>query len=158
MNILKWIRLLAVLCAVSLVMMTAALLFGGNNGAFVPPPFDPAAQTGSPAVPAGMGYQELDAGVFRAALCAQIVAENGTAAVYLTNPLDNGLWLKLRLLDENGNLLGETGLIRPGEYVRQVPLRAVPEPGDPLVLKVMAYEPETYHSQGSVTVNTHVAE
>ena len=154
----KQVRILLVLCAVSLVMMTAALLFGGRSIAFEPPPFDPAARAGIPDVPAGMGYRELDAGPFRVALCGQIAAENEAAAVYLTNPPDNGVWLKLRMLDESGNLLGETGLVCPGEYVVQMTLQTIPEPGDPLVLKVMAYEPGTYHSQGSVTVRTHMAE
>jgi len=154
----KWVRFLWVLCAASVTLMIAALLTGGKTGSFVPPPFDPLAQTGEPEVPAGMGYRELDAEAFRAALCGQPVAEKGAAVVYLTNPAGNAVWLKLRLLDEKGDLLGETGLVRPGGFVRLVELTSMIEPGDPLTLKIMAYEPDTYHSRGSVSISTRMGE
>lgn len=156
MNQRKWILILSVLCAVSLAVMTAALLFRSGTGVFVPPPFDASAQTGNPEVPDGMGYRELEVRSFRVSLCAEPVTEDETAVVYLTNPAENEVWLKLRILDEQGNLLGESGLVRPGEYIRQVPLQTVPEPGACTVLKVMAYEPDTYHSQGSLVLNTRM--
>ena len=60
------------------------------------------------------------------------------------------------MLDANGNTLGETGLIRPGEYVQSVVFETIPEVGDSIGLKLMAYEPETYYSAGSATLNTTV--
>lgn len=152
------IRILSVLCVLSVAAMAAALLSGGGGGTFVPPPFDPSAQEGIPDVPDGLGYQMLDAGPFRVALCAEIGMEELGASVYLTNPADNVVWLKLRILDETGDMLGETGLLRPGEYVKNVPLREAPGQGEPIVLKVMAYEPDTYHSQGAAVLNTRMGE
>ena len=64
--------------------------------------------------------------------------------------------IKLRVLDAQGDTLGETGLIRPGEYVQSVALDALPEDGDAVTLKLMAYEPETYYSGGSVSLKTTV--
>ena len=46
-------------------------------------------------------------------------------------------------------VLGETGLIRPGEYVQSIKYDQLPGQDTNIVLKVMAYEPETYHSAGS---------
>lgn len=158
MNTEKRIRILAVLCIISLTVMTASLLFSNKSAGFTPPPFDPDAQTGIPEAPPGTGYRALDAGAFRVALCGKITTQNGSAAVYLTNPDENTVWLKLRILDEQGTMLGETGLIRPGEYVRLLNMHPLPMPGNPITLKIMAYEPNTYHSMGSVTVNTCMGE
>ena len=154
----RLICVLAVLCVISLTAMTVALCPGAEKTVFTPPPFDSAAETGTPAVPEGLGYRTLDADAFRVAVCGEILAEGTNAVVYLTNPTDNDAWLKVRILSEKGEILGESGLIRPGEYVRNIRMEPMPVPGTPIVLKIMAYEPETYHSRGAVTVHTHVGE
>ena len=154
----RMIGILAVLCVLSVAVMIYALLSGGKTEPFLPPPFDPSAQTGAPAVPEGLGYQTLDAGPFRVAVCGEIGTEGTEAVAYLTNPPDNEVWIKGRLLNETGEILGETGLIRPGEYVRSIPLRILPEPGTAVILKVMTYEPDTYHSLGAVSLKTRIGE
>ena len=78
--------------------------------------------------------------------------------MWLTNPVSNTVWLKVRVLDEKGNTLGETGLIKPGEYVQSVTLDTVPKTGKPIVLKIMAYQPDTYYSEGAVSLNTKISE
>ncbi len=60
----------------------------------------------------------------------------------------------MRILDEHGDILGESGLIRPGEYVRSVKLDRVPKKSTVIALKIMAYEPDTYRSAGSAKLNT----
>lgn len=146
----------AVLCVIALVVMTAALAANTiqKQKEFTPPPFEAAAVSGTPDVPEGLGWSELDAQAFKAAVCGVITAEDGSADVWLTNPETNEVWLKLRVLDLEGTVLGETGLIRPGEYVQSVAFTEVPESGSALALKLMAYEPETYYSAGAVTLNT----
>lgn len=145
-------------CIVSLAAMVLALTFGGTKetAPFTPPPFDEAAQTGTPEVPDALGWSELDAKAFRASVCGVFAPEDGKADVYLTNPETNTVWLKLRVLDDKGNTLGETGLIKPGQYVQTIPLTATPKPGATVTLKLMTYEPETYHSAGTVALNTTV--
>lgn len=123
-------------------------------GEFTPPPFDAAAVVGTPAVPDGLGWQELDAVGYKAGICGKFIPDGNTADVWLTNPESNTVWLKVRVLDEKGNTLGETGLIKPGEYVQTVTMTSVPKSGTPITLKIMAYEPETYYSAGAVTLNT----
>ena len=149
--------ILGILCALSVAGMVLALCFGRPRAEFTPPPFEPDARTGDPAVPEGLGYQELDVRVFRVCLCGEVCLEDGGAEVWLTNPADNQAWLKLRVLDADGNILGQTGILRPGEYVRRVALQPVPDAGTPVILKVMAYEPETYHGAGALTLNTVIA-
>ena len=59
------LSLAAVLCVLSLAVMVLALTrqeeIPTEIGEFTPPPFDAAAVVGSPAVPDGFGWQELDA-------------------------------------------------------------------------------------------------
>lgn len=151
----KVIAVLFTVCILSLTVMVLALCWGQPEAEFVQPPFEPTAQRGIPEVPEGIGYQKLDAQAFRVALCGELHVRDGGAEVWFTNPEDNAVWLKLRVLDEDGQLLGETGLLRPGEYVRQVVLT---ENGrdTPVALKVMAYEPGTYYSAGSVVLHTRI--
>ena len=155
----KWQRRLltavAALCAISVAVMIYALVTPkAVMGEFVPPPFEAAALTGTPQVPDGLGWQELDAKAYKVGLCGKLVPDGQAVDVWFANPAENAIWMKLRLLDSKGNLLGETGLIRPGEYVRSVTLSTVPNAGTALVMKVMAYEPEAYTSAGVVSMQT----
>ena len=149
--------LAALLCAASLGAMAFVLGRAPEQEAFTPPPFDPAALSGSPAVPDGLGWQELDAQAYLVGICGKFIPKGNTADIWLTNPKSNTVWLKVRVLDGKGNTLGETGIIKPGEYVQSVTLDAVPKTGKPIVLKIMAYQPDTYYSEGAVSLNTTVS-
>ena len=83
-----------------------------------------------------------------------MIEKDDAADVYFTNSEKFDVWLKLRVLTADGTLLGETGLIRPGEYVKSVSLTSEVEDGTAIKLKIMAYEPDTYYSAGSITLNT----
>ena len=56
--------------------------------------------------------------------------------------------------DEDGNILGESGLIRGGEYIKDIRLSRSIKSGEKIKLKVMGYEPDTYYSAGSVVLST----
>ena len=154
--------LAAVLCVLSLAVMVFALTrqeeIPTEMGEFTPPPFESAAVVGSPAVPDGLGWQELVARVYKVGICGKFIPKGNSADIWLTNPEGNTVWLKVRVLDEKGNTLGETGLVRPGEYVQSVALDTVPKAGTPIVLKIMAYQPDTYYSEGAVSLNTTISE
>lgn len=158
----KWLWLMLAVALVSLAVMTAALAITGNRtgktGTFTPPSFEPEAVEGEPEVPEELGYSPLDIpGAFQAALCGKVVEQDGKADVWFTNSGENTVWLKLRMLDKEGNILGETGLLKPGEYVQSIDLSqsiTALYDGMEIQLKVMAYEPDTYHSAGAVILNT----
>lgn len=155
----KWILpTAAALCVFAIIGMAAALMLGNNKTeetAFIPPPFEKSAISGTPQVSEDLGYSELDAQNYTLSICGNLIEKNSTVEVYLTNPAENNVWLKLRIADENDNILGESGLLRPGEYVRSVVVNNVPS-GGKVKLKVMAYEPETYYSAGAVTLNATI--
>lgn len=151
----KLLMITAALCAVSVVVMIFALTMGNRTeSSFSPPPFDPAAQTGVPTVPQNAGYGEMDAKAFCFSAAGELMAENGAVEVWLTNSTENTVWLKVRILDKYGKTLGESGLTRPGEYVQTLKLDIIPKENTEVSLKIMAYEPDTYYSAGSVILNT----
>ena len=141
-----------------LLVLCAFTLGCKKEPQFVPPAFDAAAVQGTPTVPDGLGYNELDAkGIYKVAVCGEVTAQDGKADIWLTNPASNNVWLKLRIYNaETNELLGETGLIKPGEYVQSVTFYEgrTPESGTAIKMRVMSYEPDTYYSQGEIAVNT----
>ena len=156
----KRIAILGYVLAVVFIIMIVALSIPREAewGEFVPPEFEAAAVTGTPEVPDGLGYSApyQDGMAYRFAVCGNVLMEGKQALVYFTNPAENDTWTKLRVYDENGNILGETGLLKPGEYVQYVELDKELTPGTPIKLKIMGYEPDTYLSAGSVVLNTQI--
>ena len=158
----KRLWLMLAVASVSLAVMAAVLVLTGSrtggSGTFAPPPFESEAVQGGPEVPENLGYSPLDIpGAYQAALCGKVVEQDGKADIWFTNSKENTVWLKLRVLDKEGRLLGETGLLKPGEYVQSVDLSkssTALDDGMEIQLKVMAYEPDTYHSAGAVILNT----
>lgn len=91
---------------------------------------------------------------FIAHVCGVLRADaDGNVAIFLTSDAENNVWLKLRLENSAGEILGETGIIRPGEYVESLKLNEKAASGD-VTLHVMGYEPETYYSAGAVRLST----
>lgn len=154
----KPLILAALICAVSLAVMVASLTAGRKQvqEEFTPPPFDANAVAATPEVPEVLGWTELDCKAYKVSICGNVIAVEGSADVWLYNPVSNTVWLKLRVLDEKGNILGETGLLKPGEYVQSVLLENVPKDGSAIALKIMAYQPDTYFSEGAATLNTKI--
>jgi len=152
--------ILASLTAVMLIVMTVALCIPVEPpmGDFVPPGFDTASEIGTPEVPEGLGYSSpyREGMAYRFSVCGNVRMEGSAAIVYLTSDAENEVYLKLRVLDGQGNILGETGLIKPGEYVKSVALTEPLAPGTAVRLKIMSYEPETYMSAGSASLNTKI--
>lgn len=151
--------LAATVCVISLVIMVVVLTAPPQTRVeFTPPPFEENAVLGIPDVPEDLGWTPLDTPNFSASLCGRIVSKDNATDVWLYNHEDNTVWLKLRILDEAGNVLGETGLLKPGEYVQSVSLMYTPNPGTTITLKLMAYAPQTYHSEGAASLSTWVSE
>ncbi len=146
-------------CAVAVVAMVVviAIKFTPKKGEFVAPSFDSAAVVGTPEVPDGLGWGEAEAEEFVAMVCGVLNVNDGKADVWLTNPEKNTVWLKLRVMNEQGEILAETGLIRPGEYLQTVTFDTLPQSGDNITMKVMAYEPDTYLSAGAVSLKTVIS-
>ena len=151
----QMLLLTGAICAVCVAILVAVLAQGPRQVVrFTPPPFDESATEGVPALTETDGYRPIDAQVFKFSICGELTLEDGKTDIWLTNNAENAVWLKVRLMDADGNELGETGLIRPGEYVQSLKLTTLPETTADVEMVVMSYEPDTYYSMGSVTLYT----
>lgn len=153
------IPILSFLCFISALLMLFALNYSGKEQVnFIPPDFDSEAIIGIPEPPQELGWSEISqVGMsYRVGICGNgnIIINNGIADVYFFNSETNTVWLKLRVLDEQDNIIYETGLIKPKEYIKSIRFDEVKD-GEKIKLKIMAYEPETYYSEGSIILNTN---
>lgn len=152
--------LLCGMFALSFVVMVVALIAMVHTASapqptFTPPPFEANAVAGTPTdVPAELGYTEhYKTGMaYAVSTCTLVQTEGQDAVVYFTSNAQNEKYVKLRVYDADGNVLGETGLLRAGEYVRAVRLCREVGADEVLTLKVMGYEPDTYQSAGAVRI------
>lgn len=150
----RWIAAAGVLCALSLLALGVVWYTRSQTPSFQPPAFDPAAQVGTPTV--AQEYQWTPVEVtdgYTISLCAQPRVEGDEAVVFFTSPQDNQVWVKLRLLTQEGKLLGESGVVRSGAYVERVALAQPVTQDTPVVMQVVGYTPETWHSAGKVQLN-----
>lgn len=156
------VYVLGILAAVAVIVMVVVLsvMNAPKQGEFIPPPFEDAAMQGIPDVPEELQYFSpyRDGMAYRFSVCANVKMDGSKAVVYFTNAEENSVYLKLRVLDEEGNILGETGLLKPGEYVKGVELDKDPSAETTISLKIMSYEPDTYMSEGSVILKTEIGE
>jgi hypothetical protein len=154
------VYILSVLTMAAFIVMMIALSATKDppKGEFVPPAFESMAVQGVPEVPEGLEYSSpyRDGMAYRFSICANVTMDSNKATVYSTNAEGNNVYLKLRVLDENDNILGETGLLKPGEYVKDVELIQALSAGTGIRLKIMSYAPDTYLSEGSVVLNTTI--
>lgn len=151
-------------CILSVCGMIAALICfkPAEQPQFVPPAFDTAAVAGTVEETdelKGLGWAKIhqDGMPYAVYLCGGIlINEQNQADIWFYNIPENEVWLKLRIMDEQGEILAETGLIKPGEYLQTIEFSRAVADDEPLTVKIMSYEPETYLSAGAVTLQPAV--
>ena len=70
-------------------------------------------------------------------LCATCERVEDDLLIYFTSLEHNTAWVRVKVYDEKGKLRGESGLLRPGEYVERIPLASSPR-GKTLKIKVLS--------------------
>lgn len=72
---------------------------------------------------------------------------DGRLYLNVANLKDNTVWFLVRVYmgDER---IAETGIFYPDEYVEDISCRRKLSANDKILIKVLAYEPDTYHSEG----------
>ncbi|MBO5653799.1 MAG: hypothetical protein J6S44_06255 [Clostridia bacterium] len=145
------LAVVAVLLAVALVVVVLVAASNRHRqGTFTPPPFEETAVVGTPTVSdetLRYSYAKIT-DELAVGLCATCERVEDDLLIYFTSLEHNTAWVRVKVYDEKGKLRGESGLLRPGEYVERIPLTSSPK-GETLKIKVLSYEPETYYSLGS---------
>ena len=91
---------------------------------------------------------------FELDICGNPRIEGRKVYFYPTNPKDNEVWFKVAVLDESGERIGESGMLKPGEYTEYIEVSQEIKGETAVTLKVIAYEPEEYTSRGSASLET----
>ena len=144
-------------------MIAALIIFKpAPQPEFTPPAFDNAAVEGvleETDELKGLGWSRLyqEGMSYVVHLCGGILINEQTQAdVWFYNAPENKSYLKLRVIDKQGYIVAETGLIKPGEYLKTIQFSRAVQDDEPLSIKVMGYEPETYLSSGAITITPGV--
>lgn len=152
----KPLYIASAVCALCVVFMLVALLVPKEavRGEFTPPAFAANAEQGVPTVSDDLGWYTPQAqGLsFKVSVCAEVIVKDGKADIYFTNYEENDVWLMARIVNESGTVLAESGIIKQGEYLQTIEFDKLPKNGQTLYYKVMAYEPNTYYSAGTITL------
>ncbi len=81
---------------------------------------------------------------------------DGSLYLHVANRKDNTVWLMAQVYKEEEQI-AKTGIFYPDEYVKKIPCSQKLSAGDKLLIRVLAYEPDTYHSEGVAQISTTVA-
>lgn len=152
-------KLFVVLCAIlviSIGIIVILLLRINEKSTFKKPEFD----MGVSEIPAKLNYEEsvlsIADGYSLYISPSPKILENNYLKIDLISMESNKIYLKVRILDENKNIIGETGLLKAGDYLEKVKLNKKVKEKDKIIYKIMGYEKDTYMSAGSVNLNTKV--
>lgn len=145
----------AILCAaavfVLIYVLTVVLPDRTARQEFVPPAFESAVQVGEPQPPEELGYTSVSIsdGYMFGICSAPILTEDRQLQVWFSSPADNQVWMRLQVCGEGDSVLGETGVIKPGEYVEYVELTGELPAKETVVYQITGYTPESWHSAGN---------
>lgn len=84
--------------------------------------------------------------------------QNNNLKINIVSSENNKIWIKVRILNGKKEIIGETGLIRPGDYLAKVKLQQEMSVNDQITYKIMGYEKEKYTSAGTISLNTRIGE
>lgn len=159
----KEISILCVLAAlIAAAVIAAVCLRSGPEpeqiiGEFTPPEFAHNTVDGAPnpSVVSALKYGTL---TLTPEISVSLVSEftvngKGEAELWFAAPDTNQCWVRLRLMDADGNVLGETGLLKPGQYIQSIKLDKIPRKDGIVTARILTYEPDTYYSLGSANAN-----
>lgn len=152
---------LIILCSILVVLVgviVALLAVDKNKGTFKKPDFD----SGVVEIPDNLEYEDKVLSVVSGYSVyishePKIVDDN-YLKIDLVAPPTNNIYIKVRLLDKDKNIVGETGLLKAGEYLEKVKLDKNVKAKDNITYKIMGYEKNSYMSAGSVALNTRIGE
>lgn len=123
-----------------------------------PPPMETTAVEGVPEIDDvnKRGYAPFGISPdFRLKVCGEPEIDGDNINLYLTSIETNKVLMKCILVseDESETVLAESGTIKPGTYLKSIKLKENLESGiQGAILKVQAFEPETYFSKGTANL------
>lgn len=82
--------------------------------------------------------------------------KDGLLYLNAANVEDNTIWFLVRVY-KGDDKIAQTGILHQGEYVESVECDQKLSEGENVEIQIVAYEPETYHSEGVARITCQVA-
>ena len=133
--------------------------FGIYHILYAPPEFEKAAQSGTPSPDSDLAYEEITVrDGYVVGICGKILLKDGQAELYLTNFEDNNVWFSMTMIDNNNNVIVESGILCQGEFLESVPVDLYLETNETatVTIQISGYKPDTYISAGSFEISTEL--
>lgn len=154
-------KLLIILCTILaiLAIVIVGLLFSiKSKESFKKPDFD----SNVTEIPSDLDYQKsvlniLDGYSIYISPNPKIVDDDYLKIDFLSVSTNN-VYVKVRILDSENNIIGETGILKAGDYLEKVKLSKSVKVNDNITYKIMGYDQDNYTSAGSVSLNTRIGE
>ncbi len=150
-------RIIFLIILVVAVLSIAGIVIYSMFIRYEPPKFEVHAVAGTPTPGEEFLYDEVESGFgYKFSIASNLYQqEDRTLKAFFTNASTNAVNLMCEVRNaEDDRLLYESGLLHPGEYVE-----ALDPNGDfgntkyDVNVKVYAFEPDTYQSAGTTTLN-----
>lgn len=122
---------------------------------FLPPEHETAAVEGLPAGAASWQLLPVKEG-YIVGLDTVPAYREGKLCLNVANGAESTVWFLVRVYRENRKI-AQTGILYPGEYLAEVECERGLAPGEKVTIQIVAYEPETYHSEGVARIVCEVA-
>lgn len=123
---------------------------------FITPEHETAAMAGVPA--AANSYQTLPVKEgYIVGIDTAPVYRNGVLYLNVANDADSSVWFLVRVYHDDKKIV-QTGILYPGEYIGEVKCNQKLDAGENVMIQIIAYEPETYHSEGVARITCEIAE
>lgn len=142
---------------VTIAAIVATVIFVSNKDSikrveeFKVPDYDTSAIEGSPEVTDdSLSYtpMNIDEGL-SVKMCATPRVEDGKLVLFLTSLKENTALINLRVFDKDKNFICETGIIKPGFYLKDVEIPDNVDLNEVVRLQILGYEPGTFYSKGT---------
>ena len=157
----RLIAVLTTICCISVLLMIVSLIATSTTeiAEFTPPNFDINAINDKPDIDEDSGWGKIwqEGMGYHFYFNGKLKLNDQTVDAYFYNPPENNCYLKIRVFNVQGNIIYESGLIRPGEYLKTIKFASYVSANENISIKIMSYNPENYTSMGSVILNTSIS-
>ena len=150
-------RIILLMIIVIALLATIGVIIYSIFIEYEPPKFEINAYAGTPTPEESFLYDDVTSGFgYKFSIASNLYQqEDRSLKIFLTNPSANdvNIMCEIRSADDD-KLLYESGLLHPGEYIESLdPAGEFDNIKYDVIVLIHAFEPETYHSAGTTTLN-----
>lgn len=152
----KSITILIVILIILVLIIIALLINIKNKSAFIKPKFD---KNVSIEMPEHIDYKSATINIsknYSIYIDGMPTIENNDLIINFISMEDNNVWIKVRVLNEKEQIVAESGVLKPGEYLRSIKTTKKLSKNNKLTYVIIGYEVDTYLSAGTIELNTKV--